>query len=414
MKIVVISDAEERGGAGVAGARLAGAWAGAGHDVSYVVSRPSGSDSPWTTQVLERTRDDGKTLLWKALGAKGRVRERREAGTARSLDALLRTLAPDIVSVQNVHGGSGWSIRIVETAAVHAPVFWTLHDMWSFTGRCAYAYDCTKFAAGCDETCPTPDEYPALAPKRIHAAWARKQALLRDNDRVAAIAPSRWLHEASLRGGWPAKRLVHVEYGLDLETYAPVDREQARSRLKIPADRQVLLIVAPDLSDRRKGAHLLLEALGTLRDDGGAFPLCAGMGKGSLKLGDDEVALGFLSDEAAKRDAYNAADVVVHPALADNLPNVLLESLACGTPIVGFPAGGVPDIIADDGGWVASAVTSGALAASIRTALDEIAAGRDGREAARASAVRRFALPQQAHTYLDMFDRATGAVGSGA
>ena len=97
----------------------------------------------------------------------------------RRLRHTLQTIRPDAIQLNNVHGATdwGWGPWVVETCLEFAPVVWTLHDMWSFTGRCAYAYDCQRFMSGCDATCPTAEEHPRLALRQIGPTWRDRQLL---------------------------------------------------------------------------------------------------------------------------------------------------------------------------------------------------------------------------------------------
>ena len=141
----------------------------------------------------------------------------------------------------------------------------------------------------------------------------------------------------------------HIPYGIDTEAYQPLDPEQSRERLGIPLHKKVLMFGAARLTDPRKGGDLLLKALSSLPaslkaetvlliigNDGEAIAEAAGIA--SLNLG-------YVSSDRLKSIAYSAADLFIFPTRADNLPLVLQESMACGTPMVSFKVGGVPDLV---------------------------------------------------------------------
>src|SRR5262249_5214313 len=153
---------------------------------------------------------------------------------------LLTLARPDIINVHNLHGAApwGWGPRLVEVCLEFAPVVWTLHDMWSFTGRCAYSYDCEKFISGCDASCPTPDEEPKLPAERIHAAWEERRALYaRHVDDLVIVTPSRWLAEQARRGMFARHRIEVIPYGLetwcDLSWFLNFARLMVNSRQNI-------------------------------------------------------------------------------------------------------------------------------------------------------------------------------------
>src|SRR5207253_591389 len=115
--------------------------------------------------------------------------------------------------------------------------------------------------------------------------------------------------------------------GLDLATFRPMARAIARERLGIPAAAKILLAVAHDLASEVKGGALLGEAARRLPRS--VLWITMGRGHEGIAWGDSTVRpLGFIADDETKALAYNAADAIVHPALADNLPNVLVEAVA--------------------------------------------------------------------------------------
>jgi glycosyltransferase involved in cell wall biosynthesis len=294
---------------------------------------------------------------------------------------------------------------LIRLCAEHAPVAWTLHDMWSFTGRCAYSYGSRKFITGCDATCANPHEYPALAPERIAGAWEQRRQLFAELSNLVAITPSRWLAEQAKAGLWTGHRVEVIPYGLSLATYRPHDRATAREALGIRAAGPCILIAAHGLQDRRKGVALLLEALPHLTQR----PLTLlTMGGGETPFQAEGVhhhALGYLSDEQAKVLAYCAADVLVHPALADNLPLVVMEAIACGRPAVAFPIGGLPEMVRPgETGWLAAEVSAGALADTLNVALRELASGANLRNRCRSFAEQEYRAEQQAQRYLAIFE----------
>jgi glycosyltransferase involved in cell wall biosynthesis len=281
--------------------------------------------------------------------------------------------------------------------------------MWSFSGRCAYSYDCQKFLTGCDATCPTPDEYPALAPSLIAVAWQARRRLLGKHPSLVAVCPSRWLARNARAGLWKDHLVEVIPYGVPLETYLPLDRAKARGELGVPAGGAVVSFVANLLSERRKGAEILAQALTVVK----SRPLTVlVLGRGELKIAADGVkvcALGFVEDERRRAVAYSAADVMVHPAPVDNLPNVVMEAIACGTPCVAFAIGGVPDMVRPElTGWLVDEVTPEALGAAIDDAIDDVQKGGSLRASCRDIAEREYGDRLQARRYLRVFESLDG------
>lgn len=405
MHVVMVSEFETQGGAAVAASRLAFALCESGHRVTRVVTTPDRRDHPWHTVVFAPQRGLPESAFRVMLPDQCRdVWDQNSA--ERLMGRLMVNLQPDIINIHNLHWATsaGWSPKIVERCAQYAPTVWTLHDMWSFTGRCAYSYDCRRFLSGCGPSCPTPMEYPALQPNRIAGAWRARRNVLSACPELAAVTPSYWLAREASAGLWAAHQIFTIPYGLPTEVYRPVDPVLARAALDVPADRPVMMVAAQSLSERRKGGGFLAQALSQVAHR----PLTL------LTLGHNQISidapnirvhpLGYIDHERTKVLAYNAADLFVHPAPVDNLPNVVMEALACGTPVVGFPVGGVPDMVRPgQTGWLASEVSSNALAVAIRNALEELDHGVDLRASARAVAESEYDDRLQAERYTALF-----------
>jgi len=402
----MLSDLETAGGAAVAASRLADGLVESGVDVTRVVSKRDGQVHRWKTQELHVEHGlpsrFARRIVSDALGD-----ELHQQAIRRELARELRVLQPDIINIHNIHGAD-WSPEILQTCLEVAPVVWTLHDMWSFTGRCAYNYSCPKFLTGCDADCPTPREYPALAPDRIQPAWEKRRKLFAAHPEVCAVAPSQWLARTAQSGFWSEHRVEVIPYGLNLETFAPLDRAQSRRELGLTTSGPVLLVSAMDFTDRRKGLDLLAAAIESFA--GERLTLLT-MGKGTFSIpGAEVVHLGLITDERRQRCAYSAADLLVHPARADNLPNVLLEAMACGTPTLTFSVGGMPDAVRPGvTGWLADEVSAPALETTLRTALASVAGNVNLRESCRAVAEAEYSLPIQAQRYRALFSELLAA-----
>jgi glycosyltransferase involved in cell wall biosynthesis len=408
VNVVLISDHETLGGAAQATSRLAEGLCRE-HRVTRLVRFPDGRPHPWRTIPL-----GGEEPAWRRqllrlprrLWPGSFPRPATPAAVVRSLSRTLAKLRPDVINLHNLHGAApwGWGPEVVRATADIGPVVWTLHDMWSFTGRCAYAYGCDRFVTGCDNGCPTADEAPALPPSAIAPAWQQRQQLFASTPGLVAVTPSRWLAAEAQRGMWAGLRVEVIPYGLATDVYRPMDRAEARRRLGVDARGPVLLLSAHDLTERRKGAEIVPRLWRYV----GPRPLTVLlMGHGSLTIPDPGITihrLGWLGDDAARALAYSAADALLHPAPVDNFPNVILEALACGTPAVGLPIGGVPEMIRPGvTGWLTDHPTAPALGAALTSALADLAQGRDLRSSCRAVAEQEFPLALQAVRYARLF-----------
>lgn len=409
MHVLMLSDLETQGGAAVAASRLAEGLCQAGQQVTRLVHLSDRREHDWKTVRLTANNGHAPSLPLRVVRRLLPTEQRQawdERDVLRHLREKVTELRPDAINIHNLHAAAahGWSLELADACAECAPTVWTLHDMWSFTGRCAYSYDCRKFLTGCDAACPTPSEYPALAPERIAGAWEQRRRLFKEHSHLAAVTPSRWLAREATAGLWGGHRVEVIPYGLPLDVYKPVDRELAREALEIEAHGPVLLTAAQNLTERRKGGALLGEALTHLKHKPVTLVTLGG-GKPNLERDGQHVhALGFIDHERTKVLAYSAADLFVHAAPVDNLPNVVMEAIACGTPVVGFPIGGVPDMVRPgETGWLAQEVTGVALAAAIDAALDDVQGGVDLRPSCRTVAESDYDNVHQAQRYAELF-----------
>jgi glycosyltransferase involved in cell wall biosynthesis len=299
----------------------------------------------------------------------------------------------DVVQLHNLHG-SWFSYSALPLLTRRKPVVWLLHDMWPFTGHVAYSRDCERWRDGC-VSCPYVEAYPALPRDSAATLWRWKRFVYA-RSRLSLVAPSRWLaslvRDSPLLGRFP---LRHIPYAVDTTTFAPAVRTAARVSLGLPPDRSVVLFVAADVSDRRKGFDLLERAIHALPER----PLVVVAGEAALPEDADMRALGQL-DDARLAAAYAAADVVALPSRDENFPNVALEALATATPCVARPVGGIPEVVRHlETGWVGEDLAEGLRLLLGDEGLRE-RLGRNGREVA----LREYSVDLQTSRYLDLYE----------
>ncbi len=395
MHIVLISDFETLGGAAISASRLAEALLCKGHRVTRMVYNSDKRVHPWATVNL------CPNIRARAVRRLLPSYVKRSAALAQ-IDSALKTLRPDVINAHNLHGAMvyGWSPELVAVCGRHAPTAWTLHDMWSFTGGCAYADNSRGFLSGCDAAC----RCLLIQPGSASRAWRRRKRLLERNRALVAVTPSNWMAREALAGLWRNHHVAVIPYGLSLESFVPLQRSLARAALGVDTSRPVLMVAAHHFMERRKGAEIFADALSKLDQ----LVTVLTLGGGGLHVGSGDIRLhelGFIEHERTKVLAYNAADVFVHPAVADNLPNVAIESIACGTPVVGFPIGGMGDLIKPgQTGWLAKDVSPSALAQAIDLALTAIKSGNDLRASCRTTAESEYGAELQAERYARLFE----------
>ena len=315
----------------------------------------------------------------------------------------IESLSPEIINLHWINGGM---FKIEELALLLQPLVWTLHDMWPFTGGCSYTESCRRYLQTCGNC-------PKLKRSSDHdlsyRGFVRKKATYSSMS-ITIVSPSHWLadraRESSLLGNY---RIEVIPNGLDLQIYTPKDRSDARRALNLSENIPLILFGAVSAtSDRRKGYDLLQKALSSLRQSGfetaNLLVFGADSSEGDQELHFPVTYLGQVTDENELAKLYSAADVTVVPSRADNLPNVAVESLACGTPVVAFDTGGLRDIVEhQSNGYLAQAENPEALSEGIYWVLEDPVRRKLLSVQARKTAETKFSLELQAQRYRDLY-----------
>lgn len=425
MRILHVNASNISGGAGRAAYRLHTGLRRLGQDSSIFV--PRGQINDPSVMVFESpmampSRARRFLRRQRINRSFGRYRETRPQGYEPFSDdrtqhgaTVTRQLPPcEVVNLHWIAGFLDYSSFFTQVPQT-TPVVWTLHDMNAFTGGCHYDDGCSRWMHGCG-ACPQLGSHDER--DLSHQVWARKRAALASgpNDRLRIVTPSRWLAQQARRS--PLLRRFSVTVipnGLDTDIFAPRGRREARPSLGIPLEANVILFVAQSATKRRKGFSLLARALTGL--DEVLAPLLISLGKGNPQVGGSlpHLHLGHVKHNRLVALAYNVADLFVIPSLQDNLPNTVLESLACGTPVVGFDVGGIPDMVRPGmTGLLAPVGHVDALREAIQTLLEKPVARTQMSANCRRVAVGEYALEVQARRYVELYrEMLDDAHGSG-
>lgn len=291
------------------------------------------------------------------------------------------------------------------TAAQRAAIVWTLHDMNAVTGGCHYDMECGRYAQRCG-ACPQlgSQDVDDLAAQ----VWDRKRAVFDrvDAKKMCVVTPSRWLGQVVKSSPIFSRfRVETIPYGLDLDEFAPRDRQAARDVLGIPQDAHVILFLAEMVDNRRKGFSLLAQALTQCAASVDRLWLLS-VGNNPPKLNGDVQGshLSYVGNDRFLSMAYSAADLFVIPSLQDNLPNTVMEAMACGTPVVGFNVGGIPDMVRHDAtGLLVRSGDIDGLSAAIVALLKSPSMRTSMGLRSRQIAIEEYPLLLQAQRYLDLY-----------
>ncbi len=288
----------------------------------------------------------------------------------------------------------------------HTPVVWTLHDMNAFTGGCHYDYGCGRYRERCG-ACPQlgSDDEQDLS-RRV---WERKHRAFAQVEpgRLHIVTPSRWLareaEQSTLLERFP---ISVIPNSLDTDVFAPREREVARAALEIPRDANVVLFASDSVENKRKGFTLLAKALSGLNAPSNLFLVSLGSGEPNLEGSVPHLHLGHIGNDRLLALVYSAADLFVIPSLQEAFGLTALEAIACGTPVVGFDVGGIPDMVRPGvTGLLAPSQDVTALRAAIVELLQDPARRAEMSANCRRIAVEEYALEIQAKRYVDLYEK---------
>ncbi|HEX4719330.1 MAG TPA: glycosyltransferase [Thermoleophilaceae bacterium] len=385
MRVLQLNTSDHGGGAQAIAYSLHRAYALRGHDSAIAVGTKRGSDP----DVYEIPRSGTLQRARSRYGSTLRGHEDFDfPGTAHLLD--LPPWTPDVVHAHNLHAGY-FDLRMLPGIARQRPLLLTLHDQWLYTGHCAHPLGHERWREGCGN-CPNLGVYPALL--RDGTAWnLRRKASIYEGMRVRVATPSRWLmervHDSVLASAVVESRVI--PNGVDLQIFSPGDRAEARRAIGLPVDSPVVMFAANQTrTNPFKDYPTIARAAEILGARGRELTLaCVGDPGPDRQLG--AVLLRHFANQGeppALVPFYRAADLYLHAARADTFPNTVLESLACGTPVVATAVGGIPEQV-DDGetGLLAPLGDAAALADAVERLLDD--SGRRQAMANRAAAVAR-------------------------
>ncbi len=315
----------------------------------------------------------------------------------------------DIVHLYNIHGGY-LSPNIIPHLSRRAPIVWRLSDQWLFTGHCAYSGACEQWRAGCGK-CPDLHTYPEIPFDTTAMLWRRKRTIYRKSD-IIFVAPSRWLYDLARKSPLLDGKSLHlIRNGVDRTRFARTTRSQALELLGLAPDTKLILFVAHVLDDNpRKGSDLFIEAVNRLPHLPNMVVGLAGRGgeKMAAQIAPPVHRFGFTYDSARMALIYSAATVLVAPSTVENLPNTILEAMACGCPVVACDTGGISDAVRHmETGFLAEAHDAAGIASGMQTALG--AAGARFSENAFALIEQDFNADREARAFLELYQARVAA-----
>jgi glycosyltransferase involved in cell wall biosynthesis len=312
----------------------------------------------------------------------------------------------DVINLHWVAGFVDYEGFFPDAAKRGVPLVWRLADMNAFTGGCHYDDQSGKFVHQCGAC----HQLGSTDPNDLsHQIWLRKKRALAHVPPAGLhlVGTSRWIageaKRSSLMGGFS---VTIIPNGLDVEEFRPRDRAVSRDFFNLPPDGKIVLFAADSADTVRKGFAYLAEALAGMRDVPNLLLLSLGGGKPALDPSVRHVHLGRIRDDRVLSMAYSAADVYVIASLQESFGQTVTESLACGTPVVGFASGGIPDMVRPGvTGHLAPTRDVGALRESVRQVLADPVKRAEMSDNCRRTAVAEYSLDVQARAYAALYER---------
>jgi glycosyltransferase involved in cell wall biosynthesis len=380
--------------------------------------------------VLEKVGDDASVIQYRPSQATASrlVRVLRRKILARALNKY-RLTAPRgpgfFTDDRTIYGGDPWQYmpendllqlhwvsRFIDYRTFFSslppgkPVVWTLHGMEALTGGCHYDWSCGRFDQQCGACPQLGSESESDLTREV---WQRKRRSYQGihPNRLHFVSPSRWLRDQAKRSSLLSKFSCSViPNGLDTKVFAPRERRFARELLRIPQDAKVVLFVADGVDEPRKGFQFLVEALSGMRAEVGIFLVSLGSGRPASLQDFPHLHIMPVHNDAFLSCIYSAADVYVASSLQDNLPNTILESLACGVPVAAFDAGGVSDAVRPrQTGLLARSGDVAGLRSIISEILRNNELHAEMSRNCRAVALREYTAEVQARSYLSLYQQ---------
>lgn len=408
MKILIINTAENKGGAAVACNRLHEALLQNGVDSKMLVRQKSSADKTvfeFTNSTLRKKINLFffflELFILKFFKKDGVDFSLPWFGPALHKHPLVKDA--DIIHLHWVQNSFLTLRSLKKLQSLNKPIIWTLHDMWAFTGGCHYNVDCRKFETSCSE-CP---QLKNTSIADFSKSTFKEKQLIYSTKNII-VTPSNWLaKEAKISSLLRNNKVSVIPYNINFDLFKPIEKNIAKENFGIDTTKKVILFVSMNIEDQRKGFEYfkksIIELENTIENWTNDYEILAIGRNSDVKHFNTKIHYtGRLSNIEKISMAYAAADVFVAPSTQDNLPNTVIESLACGTPVVAFNIGGMPDMIDSTiNGYIAEFDNYKELSKGILYCISNNLSDN-----ARNSALSKFQSSEVAKSYVDLYKQA--------
>ena len=414
MKVILLNTSERIGGAAIVANRLMKALISNGFEVNtLVLNKQTDDEKVISIQSSFVKRQLAKIFfIWERFIIfihNGFCKENLFAvsiantGSDISKHPLIREA--DIIHVHWINQGFLSIKGIGKLIKTGKPIVWTMHDMWPCTGICHHSRACDNFKKECGQCF-------FLKSKKnkdlSHKIFLKKKQAIFSNNNLTLVGCSTWLaNKAKVSGLSKRQNIWSIPNPIDIDVFKVLDSFSSRKKLGLPENKKLLLFGAANVTDRRKGIYYLMDALNELTNWDDLCLVVFGQMKAEFKevIKIPVYQMGYISEQELIVTIYNAVDLFVTPSLEENLPNTIMEAMACGTPCVGFNIGGIPEMIDHkQNGYVAEYKNSKDLAEGINWILN-IADYKHLSLNAREKAVKNYSQETVAKQYINLYKR---------
>ncbi len=344
MRILHINTTDITGGAGIAAFRLHNALRAAGVE-SFMLVQSKKSDNKFVIKSTSIPYINKLRFEIDNFPLRSELKNKQSifslARIPEQLNKKIKEINPDLIHLHWITGGF---VKIESIEKFNIPIIWSLHDMWPFTGGCHYDNECKKYESNCVD-CPLLNKNSKLSVK----VFNRKEKTYKKTADLYINGLSKWIANCAQKSSlFTDRKIINIPNCININEFSPLSKKEAKKQLSFPENKKIILFGAVAATiDSRKGFDLLQEALKGMKLKSDKILTVFG----SSQKHEEEINelnyhyLGRISGNSLLKTVYSAADVVVIPSRQENLSNVVLEALACGTPVVAFNIGGMSDMI---------------------------------------------------------------------
>jgi glycosyltransferase involved in cell wall biosynthesis len=311
----------------------------------------------------------------------------------------------DLIHLHNLHGYYLDLSFIQELKALRLPVVWTFHDDWPITGRCTHSFGCERWKMGCGN-CPD----LSLPPKTYFfdlsaLIWKRKKEQFSKGWNPIIVCPSQRLANKIRKSFLNRYQIEVIPNGIDITLFKPKDKTTFRKKFGLPISKKIILFAAPTLNDKQKGAKYFLESLKYIKNkDWMVLTLGKKLGFDiEKKINFNIKQLGYIPNPNLVSEVYNTADIFCITSFDDTFPTAVLESMACGVPVVGFKTGGIPEQVSNNCGILVEPKNIEGLAKAIDGALNDTNLRNEFSLNCRKRALNNYSIENFKNRYVNLY-----------